>query len=252
MALPLALLGREQYTWVALDEGNGETMSDPAAADLALIIDNLAASYGARPVLGGISLTLQQGEVLVVSGANGSGKSTLLRLLCGLQVPTGGSVAYRWGGADYGPTDARHLLGWVAPDLALYRELTACENLRFFAAVRGLPYSDAEARALLERVGLAGRGDDRVAAYSSGMVQRLRYAYALQHRPPVLLLDEPTVTLDERGAAVVAQVVAAQRGVGLAVIATNDPRELEFGDYVLTLQPAKSPAPAAGSAPGER
>jgi heme exporter protein A len=70
------------------------------------------------------------------------------------------------------------------------------------------------------------------------MVQRMRYAYALLHRPAVLLLDEPTVTLDERGAAMVERVVEAQRQAGLTIIATNDPRELRFGDYVLKLQTA--------------
>jgi len=205
---------------------------------ISLILDTIAASYGARTVLRGISLTLRQGEVLVISGANGSGKSTLLRLLCGLQRPTRGTVTYEVGGTPMAPAEVRHLLGWVAPDLALYRELSALENLRFFAAVRGLRSSDAELAALLERVGLAGRDHDRVAAYSSGMVQRMRYAYALLHQPAVLLLDEPTVTLDERGAAMVEQVVAAQRRAGLTIIATNDPRELRFGDYVLKLQTA--------------
>jgi heme exporter protein A len=70
------------------------------------------------------------------------------------------------------------------------------------------------------------------------MTHRLRYAYALLHHPRVLLLDEPTVTLDERGAAVVEQVIDAQRAVGMSIIATNDPRELRFGDYVLTLNTA--------------
>ncbi len=202
---------------------------------LRLELSAVTAGYGLRVVLRDISLTLELGETLVVSGANGSGKSTLLRMLCGLQQPTSGTMHYCHDGMAYSPERARHLLGWVAPDLALYRELTARENLRFFAQVRGLCCSDAQIDELLERVGLGGRGDDRVAFYSSGMTHRLRYAYALLHRPYVLLLDEPTVTLDARGAAVVEQVVAAQRTVGMSVIATNDPRELRFGDYVLTL-----------------
>jgi heme exporter protein A len=210
----------------------------PASVDLALVLDTIAANYGARRVISGVSLTLQRGEVLVISGPNGSGKSTLLRLLAGLQRPTGGTLVYRWRGRELTPREAAPLLGWVAPDLTLYRELSALENLHFFATVRGQPRSAAELNALLEQIGLAGRGDDRVSSYSSGMVQRLRYAYALLHAPPVLLLDEPTVTLDERGAAVVAQVVARQRERGLTVIATNDPRELRFGDFVLTLNPA--------------
>jgi heme exporter protein A len=203
--------------------------------DLRLELTNLAADYGARRVFAGVGLTLLGGETLVVAGHNGSGKSTLLRLLCGLQRPTAGHAIYYAGGQGYRPDEARHLVGWVAPDLQLYRELTALENLEFFARVRGLRRTRAELAALLEEVELGGRGDDLLAAYSSGMAQRLRYAYALLHAPPVLLLDEPTVTLDERGAALFARIVARQRERGITVIATNDPRELRFGDYVLRL-----------------
>jgi heme exporter protein A len=203
--------------------------------DLRIELTDVAAGYGARQVLVGLTLTLRGGETLVVAGANGSGKSTLLRLLCGLQHPTAGRIVYTRGGRRYAPAEARDLVGWVAPDLQLYRELTALENLQFFAQVRGLHRTVGELEALLDGIGLGGRGGDLLAAYSSGMAQRLRYAYALLHRPPVLLLDEPTVTLDERGAALVERVVADQRAHGITVIATNDPRELHFGDYVLRL-----------------
>lgn len=203
--------------------------------DIRLTVSGVAAGYGARSVFSGVSLELRGGEALVVSGHNGSGKSTFLRLLAGLQRPDAGVIAYDAGGVAYDPRDAAPLIGWVAPDLMLYRELTARENLRFFAAVRGAPIDDGAIDALLERVGLGGRADDRLAAYSSGMAQRLRYAYALLHRPPVLLLDEPTVTLDERGAAVVDAVIAEQRRAGIVVVATNDPRELRYGDLLLRL-----------------
>ncbi len=208
----------------------------PAASNqLQLDLENVAVNYGGRRVLAGITLTLRSGEALVVAGPNGSGKSTLLRLLCGLQRPTAGGVWYQVAGRRYHPTEAAWLIGWVAPDLQLYRELTGLENLQFFAQVRGLHCTPATLEALLEAVGLGGRGDDLLAAYSSGMTQRLRYAYALLHRPPVLLLDEPTVTLDERGAALVERIVEEQRTRGITVIATNDPRELRWGDYVLKL-----------------
>jgi heme exporter protein A len=203
--------------------------------DLQIELSDVAASYGARPVLAGLTLTLHGGETLVVVGANGSGKSTLLRLMCGLQRPSAGYIAYLVEGQRYRPEQARDLVGWVAPDLQLYRELTALENLEFFARVRGLQPTRAEMEALLEEIGLGGRGNDLLATYSSGMTQRLRYAYALLHHPPILLLDEPTVTLDERGAALFERVVAAQRERGITVIATNDPREIRFGDYVLRL-----------------
>jgi heme exporter protein A len=202
---------------------------------LRLELTDVAADYGARRVLAGLTLTLRGGETLVVAGANGSGKSTLLRLLCGLQRPTAGQVVYMVGAHRYRPDQARWLVGWVAPDLQLYRELSGLENLQFFARVRGMRPTASELESLLEDVGLGGRGGDLLATYSSGMAQRLRYAYALLHQPPVLLLDEPTVTLDERGAALVEQVAARQRERGITVIATNDPREIRFGDYVLHL-----------------
>ena len=205
------------------------------ADDLRLELADLAVNYGTRKVLAGITLTLRGGETLVVAGPNGSGKSSLLRVLCGLQRPTSGDARYTLRGRSYRPGDAPWLVGWVAPDLQLYRELTALENLAFFARVRALRRTTAELEALLEQVGLGGRGDDLVAAYSSGMAQRLRYAYALLHAPPVLLLDEPTATLDERGAVLVERVVARQHERGITVIATNDPRELRWGDYVLRL-----------------
>ncbi|HWQ15558.1 MAG TPA: ATP-binding cassette domain-containing protein [Roseiflexaceae bacterium] len=204
-------------------------------SDILLELADVGLDYGARRVLAGVSLAVRAGETLVVAGANGSGKSTLLRLICGLQRPTRGAVRAHAGGRAYRPEEAPWLFGWVAPDLQLYRELSGLENLRFFADVRGLRATDADLETLLEEVGLGGRGGDLLAAYSSGMAQRLRYAYALLHRPPVLLLDEPTVTLDERGAALVERLVESQRARGITVVATNDPREERFGDYVLRL-----------------
>lgn len=200
-----------------------------------LTVEHLAAGYGVRTVFRDISFSLNSGEILVVSGANGSGKSTLLRLLAGLQRPTRGSVTYHIGDVQAAPDMLHQVIGWVAPELSLYRELSGLENLRFFAQVRGLTPSDDRLRALLADVGLAGRGDDRLAAYSSGMAHRLRYAYALLHQPPILLLDEPTVTLDTRGVTVVDTLIAAQRTHGICVIATNDPRELRYADLVLRI-----------------
>lgn len=202
---------------------------------ISLELHDIAIDYGARRVMSGVSLQLHDGETLVVAGSNGSGKSSLLRVLCGLQQPSNGSVTYHFQGKRFQPDQALWLVGWVAPDLQLYRELTALENLAFFAEVRGLSRTRDQLIALLDEVGLGGRGDDLLSTFSSGMAYRLRYAYALLHAPPVLLLDEPTVTLDERGAALVDRVITQQRERGLTVIATNDPRELRYGDYVLRL-----------------
>ena len=200
-----------------------------------LDLENIAIDYAARRVVSGVSLTLRAGETLVVAGANGSGKSSLLRVLCGLQRPSRGVAFYTVAGTRYRPEDAAWLVGWVAPDLQLYRELSALENLAFFAEVRGLRQTPSDHLRLLDAVGLRGRGDDLLATFSSGMTYRLNYAFALLHNPPVLLLDEPTVTLDEHGAALVQRVIERQRSHGITVIATNDPRELRYGDYLLRL-----------------
>ena len=115
--------------------------------------------------------------------------------------------------------------------LVLYRELTGAENLQFFAELHGVRLDRAATIELLTRVGLRGRGRDLVGAYSSGMRQRLKYAFALLHDPPILLLDEPTANLDVDGIAIVEQIVTAQQkraGGGLTIVATNEPRELEW------------------------
>jgi heme exporter protein A len=204
-------------------------------AMVTLTVENLSARYGSRRIFAAISLELRPHEVLVVTGANGSGKSTFLRILAGLQVADRGAVYYISGDTRLTPLLARPAIGFVAPELALYRELTARENLRFFAAMHGLPDSATAIDRLLHLVGLHERADDRLAAYSSGMQQRLRYAFALLHEPTVLLLDEPTVTLDERGTAVVTDVIDIQRRRGIVVIATNDSRERSYGDVILEL-----------------
>jgi len=202
---------------------------------LVLDVQRLGCAYGARPLFSELSLRITGGQVLVIAGANGSGKSTLIRVLCGLQRPQRGEVRWWRDGVMRAPAAASGWIGWVAPDVQLYRELTAHENLEFFARVRGMPRHPAALDALLDDVGLGGRGDDRLAAYSSGMQQRLRYACALLHDPPFLLLDEPTVTLDARGADIVARLIAARRRHGIIVIATNDPREEQYADVIIRL-----------------
>jgi heme exporter protein A len=196
---------------------------------------DLAKRYNRRQVFSGLNGLVADGRSLVITGANGSGKSTLVRVLCGLARPSRGRVAVHLDGVDLEPADCRREIGVVAPDMSLYGELTAEENLSFFARVRGLPLSKQDFASMLDRVGLAGRGDDPVGEYSSGMRQRLKYAQALLHRPRLLFLDEPTANLDEAGSAIVAEIVAEQKKRGILVLATNEPEEVAFGDEVLHL-----------------
>ncbi len=207
-----------------------------------LCLENVTKGFGARPVLRNVCADVRTGETLVVTGPNGSGKSTLLGITAGLVRPDRGAVRYLVDGAELSPDARRRDIGLVAPDLTLYPELTALENLEFFARVRGLGWQPAEAEGLLERVGLAGRGRDEVGTFSSGMRVRLKYAAALHPRPSFLLLDEPTAMLDEGGAQIVDGIIAEQRRRGILVLATNDPRETRHGDLFLSLGPGAAPA----------
>jgi heme exporter protein A len=197
--------------------------------------EDIGRVFGSRVVLKGVSGHVTFGEVLVVAGSNGIGKSTLLRILSGLLLPSHGRLNWHAGGAPLSQENVHHYLGYTAPDLHLYRELSGAENLQFFAALRGIPLPHNSLREILEGVGLKGRGRDLVANYSSGMRQRLKLAFALLHQPPLLILDEPTATLDEDGCRIVRQTVDAQRRIGLCILATNERSELDWGDRVLTL-----------------
>ncbi len=174
--------------------------------------------FGRVRVLSGVSGGAGTGEVLLVTGANGSGKSTLLRCLAGLLAPDRGEVRMTVG--DRGalaPAERRRAVGYVAPDLAFYEPLTTAENLAFFARLRGA--EPGRGAALLDRVGLP---HDRAAgALSSGMVQRLRWAWALLHEPEVLLLDEPLANLDPPGRRLVAELLAERLERGAAAVVAN-------------------------------
>ena len=190
--------------------------------------------YGQRRVLRNISLDVVPGEVVVVTGENGSGKSTLLKIVAGLLRPTKGEVTIS------GEKEAAHrrfLVGYAGPDLHLYTELTAHENLAFYYQVRtGAMETREQREQRLLVVGLGGRGDDLLATYSSGMRQRMRLAFATGHDVPLLLLDEPSLALDSKGVALVGDIIARQREKGGAtLLATNDAREATLGDRAVAL-----------------
>jgi len=195
--------------------------------------------YGRLRVFRDVAAEVRSGQVLVIAGRNGSGKSTLLRIVAGLARPTTGQVLFYQEEHLLDAEERRRLAGLVAVDVSLYGELTAWENLSFFARVRGLRLAPEEAERLLAEVGLAGRGEDLVQTYSSGMRQRLKYACTLLHHPPFLLLDEPGSNLDEAGRTLVERIIAHQRTIGLVVLATNEPREVAYGDIILRLEEGK-------------
>ncbi|MBC8104886.1 MAG: ABC transporter ATP-binding protein [Cytophagales bacterium] len=202
--------------------------------DTLLKLEGVAKRYGSRSVLRDFSLSVVPGEVVAITGANGSGKSTLLKIVAGLLRATHGKITLL---REPDAAERRFHIGYAGPDLHFYNELTAHENLAFLYQVRtGTAQNRAVRERRLEAVGLGERGDDLVAAYSSGMRQRLRLAFATGHEVPLLLLDEPSLALDEKGVALVGEMIAAQRaGGGATLLATNDPREAALGDRTVAL-----------------
>ncbi len=197
---------------------------------VALELSGIEKRFGARRVLTGVSLSARGGEIVAVTGPNGTGKSTLLKIVAGLLRPTRGEIGLALSARDFSsPEQRRKNVGYVAPDLALYPELSGRENLAFFAQVRG--ESGRDFGRALERVGLGGREGDPVGVYSSGMKQRLRIALATLFDAPLLLLDEPGLALDAEGVGLLEALIRERKEAGaLILLATNDAREALLGD----------------------
>jgi ABC-2 type transport system ATP-binding protein len=173
--------------------------------------------------LRGVSFEAHRGEVLGLLGVNGAGKTTLLRIISTLLLPTSGTARVCGHDVVHRGRDARANLGVVfGGDRGLYTRLTAMDNLVFFGGLagirRGLRRRAAEA---LEQVGLADRANSRVETFSRGMRQRVHLAAGLLHRPPLVLLDEPTVGLDAAEAHRVRDTVAALATSGVTILLTS-------------------------------
>ncbi len=164
----------------------------------AVTVAGLAKSYGEIEAVRGIDFEIATGETFGFLGPNGAGKSTTIKILCTLALPTAGSA--RVAGHDVArERDAvRRSIGLVFQDTTLDNYLTGAQNLRFHAALYGVPAAVVEPRMrqVLEMVGLWDRRDSLVMTYSGGMQRRLEIARGLLHAPRVLFLDEPTVGLD--------------------------------------------------------
>lgn len=194
-------------------------------------------SYAGKPVLRGVNLQVAAGEFVALFGANGAGKTTLLRILATLARPARGRVVL--GGFDLAidPQALRAVVGFVGHHTMLYPELTAFENLQFYASLYGVEPARSRCDALLEQVGLQRQRAERVRYFSRGMQQRLAIARAILHSPRVLLLDEPHSGLDQIAAAQLDALLQAEAAAGRSVLlVTHDlQRGIALADRVLGL-----------------
>jgi heme exporter protein A len=204
----------------------------------AVVLDGLARHYGEREALSGVSLSLQDGQTLVVFGPNGAGKTTLLRVLATLLRPHGGRVEVLGESIPERAWAVRGRIGLLGHEPLLYRELTARENLSFHASLHDV--AAARVAELLAAVRMEDRADEPLRTLSRGMVQRVAVARAVLHDPELLLLDEPRSNLDPAAAELVEPLIGAASG-RTRVICSHDPSGgLAEADLVLGLREGRA------------
>jgi heme exporter protein A len=210
----------------------------------ALEVEGLTRHYGEREALGDVSLSLGEGQTLVVFGPNGAGKTTLLRVLATLLRPHAGSVRVLGSSLPDEAWAVRGRVGMLGHEPLLYRELTARENLRFHARLHGV--GEQRVQELLDAVAMGTRANEPLRTLSRGMVQRVAVARAVLHDPELLLLDEPHSNLDPAAIELVASLIGAATDTAAElpparrrtrVICSHDPGgDIAQADVVLGLR----------------
>jgi len=195
-----------------------------------LMVDvrGLMKRFGYRWVLRGLEWRVEAGQVVVLLGPNGAGKTTLLRILATLTRFQGGRVRVAGAQLPQEATQARQRIGYLGHATFLYPDLSAEQNLRFYARLYQVPEAEARIHTLLKQVGLLARRRDPVRTFSRGMQQRLALARVLLMDPPLLLFDEPFTGLDQEGAATLTDILheLAQQGRTLVLTSHDFPRVL--------------------------
>jgi heme ABC exporter ATP-binding subunit CcmA len=194
-------------------------------------VADVSRHFGRRRALAKINLTIRAGDIVGLLGPNGAGKSTLISVLATLASPTSGEVLYGERSASRIGPALRARIGLLAHELHLYAELSARQNLSFFAALYGLD-PRAMVGAALDAAGLGDRADEPVSGFSRGMRQRLALERALLHRPRLVLFDEPFTGLDDRAVQLVSdRLRQLAAGGAIVIVATHD---LDIADGLVT------------------
>jgi len=181
-------------------------------------IRGLIKNYGPNAVLRGVDLHVREGEFVTLVGANGAGKSTLLRIIATLLPPTSGEALVGGWPLPKHAARVRQHIGLVSHQPLLYGDLTAAENLTFFARLYRLDNADERVAQALKKVGLMARQRDAVSSFSRGMVQRLTIARATLHEPEILLLDEPYTGLDQDAVRLLDELLREEVGKGRTIL----------------------------------
>ncbi len=184
---------------------------------------NLRKHYGRIKAVDGIDLEVREGEILGILGPNGAGKSTTISMISTLIKPDEGKIMFRGRNIVDDPRVIRNILGMVPQDVALYPDLSALENLRFFGRLYGLKGSELDKRIkeVLDILGLNGRAGDSIKKYSGGMKRRVNIGAALLHHPRILVMDEPTVGIDPQSRKHILETVKGLNARGMTIIYTS-------------------------------
>jgi ABC-2 type transport system ATP-binding protein len=179
--------------------------------------------FGERHAVDGVTFQIAAGETYGLLGPNGAGKTTTISMIAGILRPDAGTVEVCGEPIDTGSSDTKRRLGFVPQDIALFDDLSALENLRFFGGLQGMRGADLERRIgeTLEMVGLADRARDRIDTYSGGMQRRANIAVGLLHRPKLLILDEPTAGVDPQSRNQILESIEQLSDAGMSVLYTT-------------------------------
>jgi len=188
-----------------------------------ITVDNLHKHYGDVHAVDGISFEIHEGEIFGLLGPNGAGKTTTINVLCTYTEPTAGEVIVAGHSVTAEPETVKRAIGVVPQDIALYPDLNAMENLRFFGRMYDVPKARLEQRIadLLQLVGLTEHAGKRVEHYSGGMKRRLNLAVGLLSEPRFLMLDEPTVGVDPQSRNAIFENIQALNRQGLTILYTT-------------------------------
>jgi len=181
---------------------------------------SLTKTFGATPVLRGAEFQLDTGTAAVIVGGNGSGKSTLLRIIAGLSQPTEGSATVFGHDSRRLTIEDRRRIGMLTHQSWMYPNLSARENLEFYAELYGIDDGSRVATQWIDEVGLTAAANERVRGFSRGMEQRLSIARTMMSKPDLLLLDEPFAALDPDAVAIVSALIRSAVANGCAALIT--------------------------------
>jgi ABC-2 type transport system ATP-binding protein len=187
-------------------------------SDYAIEVENLTYRYGELTAVNQINFQVAEGEILGFLGPNGAGKSTTVKVLTGQLLPKEGKATLLGMDITRQPKQVQAQIGVCFEMSNMYEQMSASDNLKLFAQLFGTPI---DADALLARVGLAGRGKDKVATYSKGMKQRLMVARALVNKPRILFLDEPTDGLDPVSSETIRNIIKEEQARGTTIFLTT-------------------------------